>query len=110
MSKRVAIYVRVSTEGQTTENQRRQLEQVAERSGWTIVEVYEDHGISGAKGRDQRPEFDRLCRDASRRHLDIVAAWSVCRLGPKHRAKWWEGHEHLRRLWHGFARRLQAHH
>ena len=81
MSKRVAFYLRVSTGGQTTENQRRELEQVAERSGWTIVEMYEDQGISGAKGRDQRPEFDRLCRDAARRHFDVVAAWSVCRLG-----------------------------
>ncbi len=40
-----------------------------------------DHGISGAKGRDQRPAFDRLCRAATRREVDVVMAWSVDRLG-----------------------------
>lgn len=79
--KRAAIYGRVSTYEQAIENQRRELEQVAERSGWQIVEVYEDHGVSGAKGRDQRPEYDRLCRDAARRHFDVVMSWSVDRLG-----------------------------
>jgi DNA invertase Pin-like site-specific DNA recombinase len=53
--KRVAFYIRVSTSKQDTENQRRELEAVADRSGWKIVKVYEDAGISGAKGRDQRP-------------------------------------------------------
>jgi DNA invertase Pin-like site-specific DNA recombinase len=46
-----------------------------------IVRVYKDHGISGAKGRDGRPEFDRLLRDAAQRKLDVVMAWSVDRLG-----------------------------
>ena len=79
--KRVAIYLRVSTGEQTTENQRRELEAVAERSGWQITQVYEDAGISGAKGRDKRPAFDDLCRAATRREFDLVAAWSVDRLG-----------------------------
>jgi len=81
MTKRVAIYLRVSTDGQTTENQHRELQLVAERSGWNIVEIYEDHGISGSKGRDQRPAFDQLLKDAARRRFDLVAAWSVDRLG-----------------------------
>lgn len=81
MSKRVAFYLRVSTGEQTTENQRRELEAVASRSGWEVVEVYEDAGISGAKGRDKRPAFDRLLKDATRRKFDMVAAWSVDRLG-----------------------------
>lgn len=81
MAKRTAVYLRVSTDGQTTENQRRELESVAERAGWQIVEVYEDAGISGAKGRDKRPAFDKLCKDAARRRFDVVAAWSVDRLG-----------------------------
>jgi DNA invertase Pin-like site-specific DNA recombinase len=81
MTKRVAIYVRVSTDGQTTDNQLRELKTVAERSDWEIVEVYADHGISGAKGRGQRPEFDRLLKHATQRKFDIVAAWSVDRLG-----------------------------
>ena len=48
---------------------------------WQIVEVYEDAGISGAKGRDKRPDYDRLCRDANRRKFDVVMAWSIDRLG-----------------------------
>ncbi len=81
MSKRVAFYHRVSTGEQTTENQRRELEQVAKRSGWDVVEIYEDAGISGANGREKRPAFDKLLKDASRREFDLVAAWSVDRLG-----------------------------
>jgi hypothetical protein len=49
--KRAALYVRVSTDAQTVENQIRELRQVAERRGWDVVEVYRDAGISGAKGR-----------------------------------------------------------
>ncbi len=79
--KRAALYLRVSTGEQTTENQRRELEETAKRAGWEIVEIYEDTGISGAKGRDKRPSFDRLLKDAARRKFDIIAAWSVDRLG-----------------------------
>lgn len=79
--KRVGLYLRVSTNGQTTENQRRELEAIAARSGWKIVGVYEDAGISGAKGRDRRPGFDQLLKDATARKINMVAAWSVDRLG-----------------------------
>jgi DNA invertase Pin-like site-specific DNA recombinase len=79
--KRVGIYLRVSTGGQTTENQRRELEAVAARSGWEVVDIYEDAGISGAKGRDKRPGFDRLLKDATARKVNMVVAWSVDRLG-----------------------------
>jgi DNA invertase Pin-like site-specific DNA recombinase len=81
MAKRVGIYIRVSTDGQTTANQRRELEGVAARSGWEVVGFYEDAGVSGAKGRDGRPGFDRLLKDATSRKIDMVAAWSVDRLG-----------------------------
>src|SRR5215218_4600412 len=79
--KRVAIYLRVSTNGQTTENQHRELLAVANRSGWELVALYEDAGFSGAKGRDERPGFDALLKDATRRKFDMIAAWSVDRLG-----------------------------
>lgn len=79
--RRAAIYVRVSTDAQTVENQERELRDVAVRSGWHIVEIYTDAGISGAKGREKRPSFDRLCKDAARRRFDVVMAWSVDRLG-----------------------------
>jgi DNA invertase Pin-like site-specific DNA recombinase len=71
--KRVAIYLRVSTDKQTTGNQRRELEAVAERSGWKIVKVYEDAGISGAKGRDQRPGLDALMKAVNAKEFDMVA-------------------------------------
>ena len=78
---RVAIYLRTSTLEQTTENQERELRAVAARLGHEIVEVYSDNGISGAKSRDKRPQFDRLCRDAAKRQFEMVMAWSVDRLG-----------------------------
>jgi DNA invertase Pin-like site-specific DNA recombinase len=46
-----------------------------------VVGFYEDAGISGAKGRDKRPDFDRLLKDATARKINMVAAWSVDRLG-----------------------------
>jgi DNA invertase Pin-like site-specific DNA recombinase len=79
--KRAALYLRVSTLDQTTANQERELREVASRNGCEIVKVYKDHGISGAKGRDRRPAFDALYRDATQRRFDLVMAWSVDRLG-----------------------------
>lgn len=81
MSKRVAIYTRVSTDSQTVENQLRELDAVAERMGWIIVERLADEGISGAKGRDKRPAYDRLMTMVARKEIDLIACWSVDRLG-----------------------------
>ena len=78
---RAALYVRVSTDAQTVENQINELKQVAERRGWQVVEIYRDAGISGAKGRDQRPGLDAMFKDAGRRKFDIVMAWAIDRLG-----------------------------
>ena len=80
-TRRAAIYLRVSTTDQNTDNQEHELRQIAERAGWTVFKVYRDHGISGAKGRDQRPGFDELWKDACGRKFDVVMAWSVDRLG-----------------------------
>ena len=79
--KRVAIYMRVSTDGQSVENQRRELLATAERHGWTVVAELSDAGLSGAKGREKRPGFDRMLKGATRREFDMIAAWSVDRLG-----------------------------
>jgi DNA invertase Pin-like site-specific DNA recombinase len=68
----VALYARVSTDGQTTENQRLALEAVAQRRGWEVVQTYQDNGISGAKGRDKRPAFDAALKDAVRRRFDVL--------------------------------------
>jgi DNA invertase Pin-like site-specific DNA recombinase len=82
-SKRAALYVRVSTadRGQTVENQLQPLQEAAARLGWSIVAVHRDEGISGAKGRSQRPGLDALLRGVTRGEYDVVASWSVCRLG-----------------------------
>jgi DNA invertase Pin-like site-specific DNA recombinase len=79
--KRVGLYLRVSTGDQTTDNQREALVAACEVRSWRIVEVFEDPGVSGAKGRDKRPGFDGLLKAATRRKIDVVAAWSVDRLG-----------------------------
>ena len=81
MIKRVAIYVRVSTDKQTIENQLRELRRVAEHRGWKVVQEYRDAGISGAKGRHARPGLDEMLKDAQRRRFDVVMAWAIDRLG-----------------------------
>jgi DNA invertase Pin-like site-specific DNA recombinase len=81
MKRRVALYLRVSTSEQTTHNQRRELKAVAARHRWDVVGVFEDAGISGAKGRDQRPGLEAMMKMVARREVDMVAAWSVDRLG-----------------------------
>ncbi len=79
--KRAALYVRVSTDHQTVENQVIELKAIAQRRGWQVVEVYQDAGISGAKGRDQRPALDQMLKDASKRKFDVVMAVAIDRLG-----------------------------
>jgi DNA invertase Pin-like site-specific DNA recombinase len=81
MTKKVALYLRVSTLDQDLENQRRELEAVAQRHGWQIAATFQDEGISGFKGRDKRPGLDKLMRAVARREIDMIAAWSVDRLG-----------------------------
>ena len=54
---------------------------VPERHGWSVVQVFEDAGISGAKGRKERPALDALLKAVARREIDMVAGWSVERLG-----------------------------
>src|SRR3712207_5469564 len=79
--KRAALYARVSTGGQTVENQLLELRAVGKRLGWQIVEEFVDEGISGAKGRDKRPALDSMLKAVIRGEVDVVAAWSVDRLG-----------------------------
>ena len=83
MAMNAALYARVSTRNghQDPETQLQALREVAERAGWVIVKEYVDKGVSGAKRREERPEFQQLCDDATRRQFDVVMAWSVDRLG-----------------------------
>src|SRR6201984_331442 len=81
LMKRAALYLRGSTTDHNTPNQEAELREAAERAGWQVARVYKDHGISGAKGRNGRPAFDALCRDATKRQFDVVMACNVDRLG-----------------------------
>lgn len=81
MEKRVALYGRVSTTNQTAENQFLDLRAVASRNGWRITAELGDHGISGAKAREQRPAFDELIKRATRREFEVIMVWSIDRLG-----------------------------
>jgi DNA invertase Pin-like site-specific DNA recombinase len=78
---RAALYARVSTDKQNTENQLTELRQAAERLGWEVVAEFVDKGISGAKGRKDRPQLDAMLKGVARKDFDVVASWSVDRLG-----------------------------
>ncbi len=78
---RVALYARVSTNGQSVENQLRELRAVAKRHDWKVVATYTDNAVSGSKGRNERPGFADLHKAVAQRQVDLVAAWSVDRLG-----------------------------
>ena len=80
--KKVCLYSRVSTNGQTTENQLVELKSLCERNNWEIVEVY-DETISGTKNNDDRPEFKRMMKDLKRREFSMVVTYSLDRLGRK---------------------------
>ncbi|MGA3401476.1 MAG: recombinase family protein [Acetobacteraceae bacterium] len=79
--RKAALYLRVSTDGQTVDNQRLVLEAICEQRGWKVVQIYSDNGVSGAKGRTQRPGLDALLKDAARARFDVVMAWALDRLG-----------------------------
>src|ERR1700740_141445 len=81
MTKRAALYLRVSTDKQTVQNQREALTAIATQRGWQIVAEYNDAGISGAKGRDDRPGLDKALKDATRAHYDVLMVWAIDRLG-----------------------------
>ena len=79
VSKRAALYLRVSTDKQTVENQRAALTAIAQRRGWQIVTTYTDAGVSGAKGRKDRPGLNQILKDAQRGTFDVVMAWAIDR-------------------------------
>ena len=79
--KRAALYVRVSTDRQTVENQTARLTQIAEARGWQIVQTFSDAGVSGAKDRNERPGFDQMTKQAQRHRFDVVMVWAIDRIG-----------------------------
>ena len=80
-TKRVALYVRASSDQQTVQNQLAELRRAIEFEGWTEVAVYADEGVSGSKGRRDRPGLDQMLTDAEARRFDVVMAWAIDRLG-----------------------------
>lgn len=78
---KVALYARVSTSNQNTNNQLLEVREAIRRNGWTATHELIDHGISGSKGRNDRPAFAQLHNLVARREIDIVAVWSIDRLG-----------------------------
>ena len=79
--KRAALYVRVSTDRQTIDNQIAKLTEVAKARGWQIVATFSDAGISGAKGRTDRPGLDTMLKEAQRHRFDILMTWAIDRVG-----------------------------
>ena len=75
----VALYVRVSTSSQHTENQIYELKEICKRNRWNIVEIY-DETISGIKGVNERKELNRMLEDATRKKFSKIVVWSVDRL------------------------------
>ena len=76
---KVIVYARVSSSNQNPDNQLNDLRLIAKRNDWTIIQEYVDAGISGAKGRDKRPEFDAMLKSAMRKDADLVMFWSIDR-------------------------------
>ena len=77
--KKVCLYSRTSHSDSNPENQLNELRQIARRNDWIIVKEYVDAGISGAKGRDKRPQFDAMLKSAMRKEFDLVMFWAVDR-------------------------------
>jgi DNA invertase Pin-like site-specific DNA recombinase len=74
---RVAIYTRVSTDDQSTKTQEHELRQYAKHRGWTVQQVYTDHGYSGAALK--RPALDELLRDTRKHKFEVVLVWKFDR-------------------------------
>jgi DNA invertase Pin-like site-specific DNA recombinase len=74
---KLSIYRQTFRSGEATENQRIALIKLAVRRGFEIVHEYEHEGISGGKGRDMRPAFDQMLKDAMRRRVDVCSVWPM---------------------------------
>ena len=81
MTKKVAIYTRVSTLDQTIDNQLIELRDHCSKMGWEVVKEYADEGLSGTLSRDKRPALNSLIKDAYRKRFDTVVCWDISRIG-----------------------------
>lgn len=78
MNKRVALYLRVSTNQQTTENQRLELESYCKRQEWEVAKIYDDSGISGKN--DDRPALQEMLADSVKSRFSVVVCWKIDRI------------------------------
>ena len=78
--KRAVLYLRVSKNEQTIENQRIELERVAAAKGWKVIATFKDEGMSGAFGREVRAQYDSMIKQGVQAKFDVVLAWDVSRL------------------------------
>jgi DNA invertase Pin-like site-specific DNA recombinase len=78
--KRAVLYLRVSKQEQTIENQRIELERVAKAKGWKVIATFKDEGVSGAFGREVRAQYDLMLKQGVQAKFDVVLAWDVSRL------------------------------
>ena len=81
--KRVAVYVRVSTDNiqQTSsyELQKNYYEDMVSRhENWTLIGIYADEGISGTS-LNKRDEFNRMIEDCKAGKIDMIITKSVSR-------------------------------
>src|SRR5438876_11698465 len=76
--KRVACYLRVSTNEQTVENQRNDLRAYCTARGWDNVTEYSD---TASGTRERRPGLDRLVSEVKARKVDVVVVAAFDRLG-----------------------------
>ena len=81
MTKRVAIYVRVSTLDQTVDNQLIELRDHCSKMGWEVIKEYKDEGLSGTLSREKRPSFNEMIKDGYRRKFELVVCWDISRIG-----------------------------
>ena len=78
--KRAVLYLRVSKNEQTIENQRIELDRVAAAKGWKVIATFKDEGVSGAFGREVRAQYDLMLKQGIQAKFDVVLAWDVSRL------------------------------
>jgi len=78
--KRAVLYLRVSKNEQTIENQRIELGRVAAAKGWKVIATFKDEGLSGAFGREVRAQYDSMLKQGVQAKFDVVLAWDVSRL------------------------------
>jgi len=76
---RAVRYLRVSTEKQNEENQRRAIDEFIESKGWKVVGEYKDHGKSAYKDDAKRKDFQRMIKDAKQRKFEHIVCFNLDR-------------------------------